>query len=181
MFAPPDVDYPLEPPAPVKSAKRWTAHFGPVGKRPRVISMFFRYVGAIEMAIQMEKCVFEAGCPYIPKVTQLVNAFRLNPNLLTGNYTPQVLVRLSDQTLSQGTVIEHMRIAREQQLDLERAVLTDQMEFDNDEKGRTTKKAIICRVCKSDDVDCNQKQTRGADEPMTVFCECLKCGTRWRM
>jgi transcription elongation factor S-II len=39
---------------------------------------------------------------------------------------------------------------------------------------------LKCRKCKSTRCDFNQVQTRGADEPMTVFAVCLDCGVRWR-
>ena len=35
--------------------------------------------------------------------------------------------------------------------------------------------------CKSREVDVEQKQTRSADEPMTLFALCTKCGNRWTM
>jgi DNA-directed RNA polymerase subunit M/transcription elongation factor TFIIS len=40
---------------------------------------------------------------------------------------------------------------------------------------------IKCLKCKSDHVDVEQKQTRSADEPMTLFCQCRDCGTRFVM
>lgn len=40
---------------------------------------------------------------------------------------------------------------------------------------------IKCRRCGSNAVDTEQKQTRSADEPMTIFCLCRKCETRWTM
>ncbi|MDA7838820.1 hypothetical protein N9A45_00635 [bacterium] len=39
---------------------------------------------------------------------------------------------------------------------------------------------LKCGKCKQHKVDYYQKQTRGADEPMTCFCTCLNCGHRWR-
>jgi len=39
---------------------------------------------------------------------------------------------------------------------------------------------LTCRVCKGSDVSFQQKQTRGADEAMTIFCICV-CGARWKM
>jgi DNA-directed RNA polymerase subunit M/transcription elongation factor TFIIS len=36
-----------------------------------------------------------------------------------------------------------------------------------------------CKRCKSFDVDTEQKQTRSADEPMTIFCTCNACGKRF--
>lgn len=38
-----------------------------------------------------------------------------------------------------------------------------------------------CSKCKSKDIDTEQKQTRSADEPMTLFCACNRCGKRWVM
>lgn len=40
---------------------------------------------------------------------------------------------------------------------------------------------LKCRRCGSLDVDMDAKQTRSADEPMTVFARCNGCGTRWTM
>lgn len=39
---------------------------------------------------------------------------------------------------------------------------------------------LQCPKCKQRKVDYYQKQTRGADEPMTIFANCLHCGYRWR-
>ena len=38
---------------------------------------------------------------------------------------------------------------------------------------------LVCGQCHQRTVDFHQKQTRGADEPMTCFCHCLNCGARW--
>ena len=40
---------------------------------------------------------------------------------------------------------------------------------------------IQCKRCKSYSVDTEQKQTRSADEPMTIFCVCRKCKNAFRM
>mgnify|MGYP001191831320 CR=1 FL=1 len=41
------------------------------------------------------------------------------------------------------------------------------------------KSILVCGKCKKRTVDYYEKQTRGADEPMTVFAHCLSCGKRW--
>jgi DNA-directed RNA polymerase subunit M/transcription elongation factor TFIIS len=38
-----------------------------------------------------------------------------------------------------------------------------------------------CRRCRSADVDVTQRQMRSADEPMSEFCHCNGCGSRWRI
>ena len=37
-----------------------------------------------------------------------------------------------------------------------------------------------CRKCKSKECSYYQLQTRSADEPMTTFVTCIKCGNRWK-
>ena len=43
-----------------------------------------------------------------------------------------------------------------------------------------TDSVLQCGKCKQNTVDYYEKQTRGADEPMTLFANCLTCGNRWR-
>ena len=43
-----------------------------------------------------------------------------------------------------------------------------------------TNSVLKCGKCNKNTVDYYEKQTRGADEPMTLFAHCLSCGNRWR-
>ena len=43
-----------------------------------------------------------------------------------------------------------------------------------------TDSILKCGKCQKNTVDYYEKQTRGADEPMTLFAHCLTCGNRWR-
>lgn len=48
-------------------------------------------------------------------------------------------------------------------------------------KGELLKASLFtCGRCKSVKTTSTQKQTRSADEPMTVFVLCLNCGKRWK-
>lgn len=44
----------------------------------------------------------------------------------------------------------------------------------------TSSKLFSCPKCKVKDCTWTQKQTRSADEPMTVFCCCNNCGNVWK-
>lgn len=48
-----------------------------------------------------------------------------------------------------------------------------------EEREEETSAFIKCMKCHSNRVDTEQKQTRSADEPMTVFCMCRNCGKRF--
>jgi DNA-directed RNA polymerase subunit M/transcription elongation factor TFIIS len=50
-----------------------------------------------------------------------------------------------------------------------------------EERHEDTSAFIKCSKCGSNRVDTEQKQTRSADEPMTVFCMCRNCGKRFTM
>ena len=39
---------------------------------------------------------------------------------------------------------------------------------------------FTCRKCKGKNCTYYLQQTRSADEPMTIFVQCLDCGTRWK-
>jgi DNA-directed RNA polymerase subunit M/transcription elongation factor TFIIS len=40
--------------------------------------------------------------------------------------------------------------------------------------------AFTCSKCKSKKTSFYEMQTRSADEPMTVFIQCINCGKRWK-
>lgn len=39
---------------------------------------------------------------------------------------------------------------------------------------------FTCRKCKGKNCTYYLQQTRSADEPMTIFVQCIDCGTRWK-
>ena len=112
---------------------------------------------------------------YMDKMQQLIFNTKMNPELKTQRAE---VVFLTDTQMAKGTIIE----------DIEREDLAQNTHFENiiAEKfemiNKVSSKTLLrCRRCGSDDVACEQKQTRGADEAMTLFCTCSKCSLRWTM
>tara|TARA_Y100000741_G_scaffold357348_1_gene335112 strand:- start:504 stop:1250 length:747 start_codon:yes stop_codon:yes gene_type:complete len=50
-----------------------------------------------------------------------------------------------------------------------------------DDEDHSTPSLFQCGKCKQYTVKTVEYQTRSADEPMTVFCNCTTCGNRWKM
>jgi len=48
------------------------------------------------------------------------------------------------------------------------------------EQGAQGTDMFPCGKCKSRNCSYTQRQTRSADEPMTIFLRCLECNHRWR-
>ena len=88
---------------------------------------------------------------------------------LKEKYTVKQLLSWDDTILSLGTPLE-----KRHRLFLE-DILPKQTIVD-----ATMESILQCGKCKQHKVDYFEKQTRSADEPMTLFCHCLNCGARWR-
>lgn len=118
-------------------------------------------------------------------------AFNLKKNqqlavdLIFGSTSPDELVLMSPEQLASAD----LRQAREEKA----KKLTDSRRLDwevaNEAKinemcgikGDLLKASLFtCGRCKSTKTTSTQKQTRSADEPMTVFVLCMNCGNRWK-
>lgn len=126
---------------------------------------------------------------YTEKVRDLVFNLKKNTDIreqvIFGQVTPDELPRMSAEQLQTeekakevAETVNKLRDSR--RLDWERA---------NEKKinemcgirGEMLKASLFtCGRCKSIKTTSTQKQTRSADEPMTVFVLCLNCGNRWK-
>ena len=93
-------------------------------------------------------------------------------------YAPQLLPQLDHTLLAKNTPMEkwydnHLENQRKQEEMLQMKP-TDLLEDDGTS-------LMQCSRCHSSDIIWEQKQTRGADESMTVFFQCKNCGKRWKM
>ena len=59
--------------------------------------------------------------------------------------------------------------------------LTEKVEEGSVSSLKNQQAAIICSKCRSSNVNMQMKQTRSADEGMTLFFACVACDARWKI
>ena len=143
--------------------------------------------GEVESAIQTISRGEKSA--YMDKARSLTFNLKKNADLrqqvLLGQVSADELVKMSPDQLApaekakaRDKMVEDLRNSR--RLDWEQAnekKINDQCGI----KGDLLKASLFtCGRCKSHKTTSTQKQTRSADEPMTVFVLCLNCGKRWK-
>ena len=123
-------------------------------------------------------CLFQ-NIDYGAKVLQLAWNLHTNGEHLLKKHGPSALVMLDDVTLAEGTEVEAWWKAHEDRLESQRQLLFNEAKFEEEEQPKHSE--LICNRCLSRSIAIQQQQTRSADEGMTVFCTCKKCGMRWKM
>lgn len=102
------------------------------------------------------------------------------------HYNPEIAKRYKLEELASLTndQMKSSVLKRLQHAELQRAEgISNMLKQKYDAVNSTALKNSLlkCRNCGSSDINWTQKQTRGADESMTIFCSCGTCGNRWRM
>jgi len=106
----------------------------------------------------------------------------LRKDLIEGLIDPRRVVIMKPEELADP---EKRRERQKAQEDIFNASRTDWLDANRDNINRQAGIKAIgglfkCWRCKSEKTTHYQKQTRSADEPMTVFVQCTQCGNRWR-
>ena len=131
----------------------------------------YRYGDIDVLDIDSQGAHTSAAFMFYTKMLRRV-AWALHGSKSMSSQDPKAWLDASDDLLVEGTVHAEWERKFYAQQDLSRDVLSG--------KGSTATKGIFaCTRCKSFDVDTEQKQTRSADEPMTIFCTCNVCGKRF--
>lgn len=113
---------------------------------------------------------------YLAQVRRIAFNVACNPSLLQEG---KKVLLLRDEEMIRGTLVE--TVAREEEI---RSRAFEDMlreKYENVISNTKTDNILRCRGCGSSQISWEQKQTRGADEAMTVFCSCTSCHKRWRM
>ena len=115
---------------------------------------------------------------YVESAKRLCFNLQQNPGLLD-EYPPDKLCTLSDEMMARGTILQRQRDQERSRMVAIENMLKEK--YDDVTKQSGSAGLIRCRVCGSSDISWDQKQTRGADEAMTIFCTCTRCKTRWKI
>jgi len=94
-------------------------------------------------------------------------------DILAGRVSPQELMTMPVENMAGSKKIKARLAAKEWELKAR----------DSDAKKKAAQKitnAYRCGKCRNNRCSYYQIQIRGADEPMTTFVTCLKCGKRWK-
>jgi len=116
---------------------------------------------------------------YGAKVLQVAWNMHMNGDALLSKHGPSALVLIDDATFAKGTEVQEWWDNHNDRLERQRQLLCDEAKFEEEEQPSHSE--LICNRCHSRSIEIQQQQTRGADEGMTVFCTCKKCGMRWKM
>lgn len=147
----------------------------------------------IQFATDIESSINEYGNndrqKYSEKARSLTFNLKKNVNLcsqiLGEGVSPQKLITMTAQQLATTEKLKQMYDVVKKTQDARLLNWEEQNEDKINEmcgiKGELLQASLFtCGRCKSTKTTSTQKQTRSADEPMTVFVFCINCGNRWK-
>lgn len=140
-----------------------------------VVDNGLRYLQDLEKIVFI--VAFDDLAVYTTYIKRITFNLSINGAYLMDRYPPNTLVLLDSNDLAWGTPehgIKMKRIVRQQKFDALCKSFTRNTLL-------TEFAALLkCRKCKSTDLRVDLKQTRSADEPMTVFLGCRQCSSKWK-
>lgn len=137
-----------------------------------------------DFAIYLESSLFrscDSGQQYTQGVVRLIHALMNNGEYIRqSSYTPGEIASMPPNALLANTMTD--QIQRQMDMHEHRFKEMLQERFEELEKNSDSTEGLLqCGRCKSTNVIWEQRQTRSADEGMTIIAVCVKCSNKWRM
>ena len=121
---------------------------------------------------------FSSISNYVNTCKKLSYNLCYNSNIASGNTRLDEIASLPDEAMASDIL---KRFQEEETQRSESIMKMLKEKYDNVNSTDISYSMLSCRVCGSSDISWQQKQTRGADESMTIFCTCVNCKNRWKM
>lgn len=148
--------------------------------------------GSMETAASIEDSIYQFAvnrCHTVYKIpptwsnSSFVNLYTGRFRSLFHNlkYEPSFLARVVDGTISQKHLekIQHVEISEKKWAPYIQELLEREMYTQNQNQSRETSDMFVCPNCSSNRSTFYSLQTRGGDEPMTIFINCADCNYKW--
>lgn len=169
------------PPFPLEPQQRQDVERA-LGARRAAVDPLTKVAQAIEKAIHRRSTTHE---DYVASVVRMIFALSHNRNRIMGlvqKTSADEVVAMGDAELLVGTGVAR---AQEQLDDREhrfRSMLQEKFEELTDKGRHEEGEGLLkCARCHSTNVIWDQRQTRSADEGMTIIAQCLSCNNAWSM
>lgn len=153
-----------------------------IHNRTQCITMFLNQLKIdFNVAKELEECICKIHyintIKYIEEAKRVCFNIKCNSNILK-KYKVCEIPFISNEEMARGTLLEKIKDQENQ-----RAIAVENMLREKYENVNKSSEGglVRCKTCGSTDIAWQQKQTRGADEAMTIFCTCSNCKTRWKM
>uniref|UniRef100_A0A7S3MPU9 TFIIS-type domain-containing protein n=1 Tax=Favella ehrenbergii TaxID=182087 RepID=A0A7S3MPU9_9SPIT len=109
-------------------------------------------------------------------IAVLTQHAHMRTKLISGEVSPSEILRMKREDFLSADLKRQMSEAEEARMQANR---TDWARA-QDRKVGYKDSFFTCKKCRSKKTSYYQQQTRGADEPMTNFIECLDCQFKWK-
>lgn len=137
-----------------------------------------------DFVVDLEQRLFQASKRqrgvYKQGVVRFMHALMHNRRHIVQNYTPAEALRCAPDLLLVNTVTDQLRRQTDMHERRFKEMLHERFE-ELELSSDNTEGLLQCARCKSTNVVWEQRQTRSADEGMTIIAVCTKCSNTWVM